>query len=64
MTDPVRIVALGCLTLLGVTAAFTFPEAARTATIGTIIGLIAAIVEGTPLVAWIRHRKKKDVDKK
>lgn len=57
MSEPVKIVALLCLTILGMTAAFAFPETEARITFGSIIGVIAAIVGVPMLVARIRRRK-------
>jgi hypothetical protein len=57
VSDLVKIVAILCLTALGITAAFAFPETASKVTFGSIIAVIAAVVGVPGLVAWLRSRR-------
>lgn len=57
MSDLVKIVAIACLAIMAVVAAFAFPETEARITFGSIIGVIGAIVGVPMLVARIRRRK-------
>jgi len=56
MSDLVKIIAIVCLCILGVTAAFAFPDVASKVTFGTIIAAIVGIVGGKAIVARLRRR--------
>ena len=57
MSDLVKVVALLCLAIMAVVAAFAFPETEARIIFGSIIGVIAAIVGVPMLVAKLRRRK-------
>lgn len=56
MSDLVKIVAIICLVILGVVAAFAFPDIASKVTFGVIIAAIVGIVGGKAIVATLRRR--------
>ena len=56
MSDLVKIVAIAGLVLLGIVAAFAFPEVASKITFGAIIAAIVGIAHGKAIVTWLRRK--------
>jgi len=56
MSELVKAVAIVCLAIMAVVAAFAFPDVAAKATFGTIIAAILAIVAGKAIIAKLRRR--------
>ena len=57
MSELVKIVAIAGLVLLGIVAAFAFPEVASKITFGVIIAAIVGIAHGKAIVTWLRRRR-------
>jgi len=56
MSGLVKIVAIAGLVILGIVAAFAFPDVASKVTFGTIIAAIVGIVGGKAIIARLRRR--------
>lgn len=54
MSDLVKVAAIAGLVILGIVAAFTFPDVASKVTFGTIIAAIVGIAAGKAMIARLK----------